>query len=179
MFEIIVIGIVLFGMYILNGTAVIPLMTGLSAAAVFAAAALVFAVKKNSARAKDLGLKAAVLAVLCGAIYGTAYLNQGKAIRGAERIAAACESYKAKYGSYPEIIGKLIPEYIKSIPRAKFTVMLAHYRLKSHRVMYVLDPWVMMAGYYDLNLKKTGFAPMAEMFRSEEQIRGSRSGPSI
>lgn len=167
MFEIIVIGIVLFGMYILNGTAVIPVMTGLSAAAVFSVAALAYAVKKNSARAKDLWLKAAVLAVICGLIYGAMYLNQGKAIRGAERIAAACEDYKSKNGAYPETITKLTPEYLKSVPGAKFTIMWAHYRLKDNRVMYVLDPWVMMAGYYDLNLKKNGFTPMSEMFQSK------------
>jgi len=167
MFEITIIGVVLFGMYILNGTAVIPEMTGLSAAAVFAAAALVFAAKKNAARAKDLGVKAAVLAAVCGVIYGAAFLNQGKAVRGAERVAAACEAYKAKNGAYPETISKLTPEYLKSVPWAKFTIMWGHYRLKDDRVMYVLDPWVMMAGYYDLNLKKPGFAPMHEMFRSK------------
>lgn len=167
MFEVIIIGAVLFGMYILNGTAVIPEMTGLSAAAVFAVAALVFAAKKNTVRAKDLGVKAAVLAIVCGVIYGAAFLNQGKASRGAERIAAACEEYKAKNGAYPETISKLTPEYLKSVPRAKFAIMWAQYRLKGDRVMYVLDPWVMMAGYYDLALKKPGFAPMHEMFRSE------------
>lgn len=164
MFEIIIIGAVLFGIYMLNGTAVIPIMTGLGAAAVFAVSAIVFAVKKNPVRAKDLGLKAAVLAFTCGLIYGAAFLNQGKAIRGAERIAAACEAYKAKNGTYPETIAKLAPEYLKSVPRAKVAVMWAQYRLKDERVMYVLDPWVMMAGYYDLALKKPGFAPMGEMF---------------
>lgn len=167
MFEVIIIGAVLFGMYILNGTAVIPEMTGLSAAAVFAVAALVFAAKKNTVRAKDLGVKAAVLAIVCGVIYGAVFLNQGKAIRGAERIAEACEAYKAKNGTYPETIAKLVPEYLKSVPRAKVAVMWAQYRLKDERVMYVLDPWVMMAGYYDLTLKKPGFAPMHEIFRAE------------
>lgn len=164
MFEVIIIGAVLFGMYILNGTAVIPEMTGLSAAAVFAVAALVFAAKKDTVRAKDLGVKAVVLVIVCGVIYGAAFLNQGKAIRGAERIAAACEAYKAKNGAYPETIAKLIPEYLKSVPRAKVAIMWAQYRLKDERVMYVLDPWVMMAGYYDLQTKKPGFAPMNEMF---------------
>lgn len=163
MFEIIIVGVVLFGMYILNGTAVIPEMTGLSTAAVLAVAALVFAAKKNTVRAKDLGVKAAVLAAVCGVIYGAAFLNQGKAVRGAERIAAACEAYKAKNGAYPETIAKLIPEYLKSVPRAKVAIMWAQYRLKDERVMYVLDPWVMMAGYYDLQTKKPGFAPMNEM----------------
>lgn len=167
MFEIIIVGVVLFGMYILNGTAVIPEMTGLSTAAVLAVAALVFAAKKNTIRAKDLGVKAAVLTAVCGVIYGAAFLNQGKAIRGAERIAAACEAYKAKNGAYPETISKLAPEYLKSVPRAKFAIMWAQYRLKGDRVMYVLDPWVMMAGYYDLQTKKPGFAPMHEMFRAE------------
>lgn len=167
MLETIIIGAVLFGMYVINGTAVIPLMTGLSAAAVFGAAALVFAAKKNSARAKDLGLKAAVLAAFCALTCGAMYLNQGRAMHGAEKIAAACEDYKSKTGSYPETLEMLTPEYLKSVPRSKFTAMWAHYRLENEKVMYVLDPWVMMSGYYDLNLKKPGFASIAGMLNSK------------
>lgn len=38
-----------------------------------------------------------------------------------------------------------------------------YYGLKGKRVMYVLDPWLMMAGYYDLDSQTPGFARMGEM----------------
>jgi len=167
MLESIIFGAVLFGMYILNGSAVIPAMTGACAAAALALAAIVFAVRRNFVRAKDLGAKAAVLALASGLISGAMYLNAGKAARGAERIAAACEEYKEKNGTYPETISKLVPEYLASIPLARTTIMWSHYRLRGERVMYVLDPWMPLAAYYDIKVKKTGFVRMAEMFPAQ------------
>ncbi|MGD9642917.1 MAG: hypothetical protein AB7V08_09275 [Elusimicrobiales bacterium] len=163
MLETVILGAVLFGMYLLNGSAVIPLMTGAAVAAVFAAAALVYAFKRNSARAKDLGLKAVLLAAVAGLIFGVNALNNGMAARGAARIGAACEAYKTKTGSYPEKLSQLAPEYLKAVPAAKATVMWRYYRLKGGRVLYALDPWLMMAGYYDLGSKKPGFTRIDEM----------------
>jgi hypothetical protein len=57
----------------------------------------------------------------------------------------------------------LAPDYLKSVPAAKATVMWWHYGLKGKRVMYVLDPWLMMAGYHDLESKNPGFARIDEM----------------
>lgn len=163
MLETIILGAVLFGMYLLNGSAIIPLMTGAAVSAAFAAAALVYAFKRNPARAKDLGLKAAALAAVSGLIFGANALNNGAAARGAARIAGACEAYKAKTGSYPEKLSQLAPDYLKSVPAAKATVMWRHYRLRGGRVLYALDPWMMMAGYYDLESKRPGFTRIDEM----------------
>ena len=157
----------MFGMYLINGTAVIPVMTGIGVAVVFAAAAAVYAARRNPARAKDLGVKAALLLLTSGLIFGAYTLNAGKAARGAERIAAACEVYKAKTGSYPEKLSQLAPEYLKSVPAARTTVMWRHYRLTGSKVMYALDPWVMMAGYYDLSSKKPGFTRISDMMGAD------------
>lgn len=35
-------------------------------------------------------------------------------------LAAACELYKAKYGRYPDALSQLAPEFIKTIPPAKY-----------------------------------------------------------
>jgi hypothetical protein len=163
MLETLILGTVLFVMYALNGSAVIPMMTAAAVAAAFTVAALVYAFKRNPARAKDLGLKAALVAAVAGLIFGANALNNGRAARGATRIAEACEAYKAKTGSYPEKLSQLAPEYLKAVPAAKATVMWRHYRIKGDRVLYALDPWLMMAGYYDLEAKKPGFTRISEM----------------
>jgi hypothetical protein len=163
MLETIIFGAVLVGMYAVHGSAVIPAMTGGAAAVLLLIFAAAFAVKKNSARAKDLALKAAVLTGFAALISAAVFLNAGKAARGAERIAAACEAYKAKTGAYPVSLEALVPEYLPSVPRAKATVMWAQYRLGGNKVLYPLDPWVMLAGYYDLASKKPGFARIDEM----------------
>lgn len=165
--ETIIFGAVLFGMYIVNGSAVMPAMAAGAAAAAMAGAAALLAVKKDKARAKGLALRAALLACTVPLIYGAMYLNAGKAARGAERLAAACEEYKAKTGAYPEDLCDLVPVYLDSVPRAKATVMWSRYRLRGHRVMYALDPWIMMAGYYDLEEKRPGFARLDEMLAAK------------
>ena len=163
MLETMIFGTVLVGMYVIHGSAVIPAMTGGTAATLLAVLAAAFAFKKDAARAKDLALKAAVLAGSAALIFGAMSLNAGKAARGAARIAAACEEYKTKTGAYPENLNALVPEYLTSVPRAKATIMWAQYRIGGGKVLYSLDPWIMMAGYYDLASKKPGFSRIDEM----------------
>ncbi|HAN05870.1 MAG TPA: hypothetical protein DCW72_00785 [Elusimicrobia bacterium] len=163
MLETIVFGIVLAAMYVLHGASIIPMMTAVSAAVILGLAAIVMLVRGQKTRAGELGLRAAVLALSCTAIYGLAALNAGTAVRRAGDIAAACEDYKARTGTYPENLRALVPEYIKDIPAAKFTIMWAQYRLVGSRLMYVREPG-MLAAAYDLETKEWDVVGVAEMF---------------
>lgn len=163
MIETIVFGIVLAAMYVLHGSSTIPMMTGVSAAALRGLAAIVMLVRGRKARAAELGLRTAVLALSCAAIYGLAAVNSFTAARRTGDIAAACEAYKAKTGAYPENLRALVPEYLKSVPAAKFTIMWAQYRLVGSRLMHVREPG-MLASAYDLETKKWDIVAVAEMF---------------
>lgn len=163
MLETIIFGAVLAAMYVLHGAAAIPMMTAASAAAVLGLAALAMLLRGQKTRAGELGLRTAVLALSCAAIYGLAALNSATAARRTGEIAAACEAYKAKTGTYPENLRALVPEYIKDIPAAKFTIMWAQYRLVGSRLMHVREPG-MLAAAYDLETRTWDVVAVAEMF---------------
>lgn len=163
MIETIVFGTVLAAMYILHGTYAIPMMAAFSAALLLGLAAVVMLIRGQKARAGELGIRTAVLALSCAVIYGLSAINAGTAVRRAGDIAAACEAYKAKTGAYPENLRALVPEYIKDIPAAKFTIMWAQYRLVGNRLMYVREPG-MLASAYDLDTKEWDIVAVAEMF---------------
>jgi hypothetical protein len=130
------------------------------------AAAVVTALMKRPPRARELALKAGAFVLFGVLIFAGGRLNNVHARRGAVRLAAVCEAYKAKTGAYPESFGKLIPEYIKDIPAAKFTVTWAQYRLVDNKIMFVLEPGLLSEGY-DLATRKWHIAEVAEMFPRE------------
>jgi hypothetical protein len=64
----------------------------------------------------------AVSLALCGAVFGTIYINNLIARKRANQIIEALNAYKGKYGHYPERLADLVPEYIPSVPLAKYTL---------------------------------------------------------
>ena len=166
MFEIIVFGFALFVIYLVSGTYFTPVIAAIITAGVFGAAALVLALMKRTPRAKELAFKAGAFVLFGALIFGCGRLNNVHARRGAVQLAAVCESYKAKTGAYPDSFGKLIPEYLKGIPAAKFTVTWAQYRLVDNKIMFVLEPGL-LAESYDLTSRKWHIAEVGEMFPRE------------
>lgn len=55
-------------------------------------------------------------------VFGNAYLQSIVASTNASRIINACRQYAAANGDYPDALGRLVPRYLKSIPRAKYCV---------------------------------------------------------
>lgn len=163
MFEITVFGFALFVIYLVSGTYFTPVIAAAVTALVFGAAAVVMALMKRTPRAKELALKAGAFVFLGVLIFAGGRLNNSHARRGAVRLAAVCEAYKAKTGAYPESFGKLVPEYLKDIPAAKFTVTWAQYRLVDNKIMFVLEPGLLAEGY-DLATKRWHIAEVSEMF---------------
>lgn len=50
------------------------------------------------------------------------------AMGNAERVIEACERYREANGAYPERLGKLVPQYLNSVPRAKYCCSWGEFR---------------------------------------------------
>jgi hypothetical protein len=46
--------------------------------------------------------------------------QRGIAEANAQRIIAACEQFHATEGEFPQTLGDLVPQYLPSVPRAKY-----------------------------------------------------------
>lgn len=55
-------------------------------------------------------------------VLGNAYLQSIVASTNARRIVNACRQYAAANGKYPDDLGSLVPQYLKSIPPAKYCI---------------------------------------------------------
>jgi len=87
-------------------------------------------------------------------------LNNTLAEKRMMKLAAACELYKAKYGRYPDDLSQLAPEFMKTIPPAKYLFpapsgFLYTSRADSHAILFwKIPPHGRM--YYVLEEKRLG-----------------------
>jgi hypothetical protein len=56
-------------------------------------------------------------------VFGANYLNNAMAQRRAIQLGQACRQFHAKYNRYPQGLGELEPEFISSVPLAKYALM--------------------------------------------------------
>jgi hypothetical protein len=104
-----------------------------------------------------IGANIYAMAAICIFIMFT--LNNMIAVKRAERIAGACEQYRAKFGDYPSSLSLLVPEFMKEIPSPKIGLASGGFRYittgGSHRILFVkLPPYGRK--YYGLETKKWG-----------------------
>jgi hypothetical protein len=97
---------------------------------------------------RDLLRRAALNAGMCvllgaatlGALRAHAFTAQTRAAR----VIGACRSYEAKHGRLPEQLRDLVPEFLPSVPRAKYTYMFGEFSYfaspGSHALQYVALP---------------------------------------
>jgi hypothetical protein len=75
-------------------------------------------------------------------------------------IVAAVEAYKGKYGTYPEMLERLVPEFLKAVPVAKPAVLSSSFCFTSqpqrHYLWYQTSP-MGNHEYYDFDRKKWGY----------------------
>jgi hypothetical protein len=63
------------------------------------------------------------------------------------RIIAACEEFNANNGKFPHILDELVPQYLPSIPRTKYCLVLGEFRYwnsdDGHPILvwYVIPPY--------------------------------------
>lgn len=99
---------------------------------------------RDREKAKARGLTA--LLVMGTAVLAMASIsaNNVLAAKRCDRLIAACEQYHAKYNKYPDQLGQLVPEFVSSVPVAKYTTMFNTFSYTSsfdrHTIMYVSLP---------------------------------------
>jgi hypothetical protein len=64
---------------------------------------------------------AGVYAACFGVTISTVLINNKIARSRAEMIVSLVKQYKAKYGHYPDKLQALVPEFLPSVPRAKYS----------------------------------------------------------
>lgn len=73
-------------------------------------------------------------------------LNNALAADRAERVIGACERYQAKHGRLPERLEQITPDFLASVPRAKYTLVFGRFQYLSEKgghwlVWTVLPPY--------------------------------------
>jgi hypothetical protein len=79
-----------------------------------------------------IGLSRIAIPVLALAIVaGNAAIQSKVANANAELIIVACEQFRAATGKYPDQLGELVPKYLSSIPRAKYSLAFSDFRYRN------------------------------------------------
>ena len=145
-------------------------LIGAGATAVVSGALFLFAAgawltgKKEACR----GFLAGALVFLFGAgvHFAAVQANMAVAHHRLGIVASAAESYKNKYGKQPESLGVLVPEFVGSLPSAKYTLMFGEFYLADSKIMFMGTTPFMTFGY-DLTTGKdvyTGYKGMRAIF---------------
>jgi len=100
-----------------------------------------------------------VPALTLGLVLGNAALQSRIAGANAERIIGACEQFRDANGRYPGQIEELVPRYLGSVPRAKYSLAFGEFKYWSlegkHRLMWVAIP-PFARRIYDFERRKWG-----------------------
>lgn len=139
------------------GQTFVVIMTELAVAVVLGLLAAYRLIRGDKDRAASSGAKALVFTGLFLVGMGLDFANKKIAMSRAETIIAACGAYKSKTGAYPETLQALVPEYMKAVPRAKYTVLWSAFHYREGRLAWMLVPMTVMPSY-DLNAGKWSFA---------------------
>ena len=150
-------GMILLIGEVVCGQTTVVMMTGLAVAAVLGLLAAYRLIKGEKGRAVSVAVKALIFVGMFLVATGLDVANKKIAMSRAETIIAACRSYKDKTGAYPETLQALVPEYLKAVPRAKYTVLWSAFHYREGRLAWMLVPMTVMPSY-DLNAGKWSFA---------------------
>ena len=66
--------------------------------------------------------KAGIYLLACVAVFAANVLQNRMADRRAIEIGKACLAYHAKYNHHPQRLNELVPEFLPSVPAAKYTL---------------------------------------------------------
>lgn len=150
-------GLIVLAGELVCGQAVVVMMTGLTAAAGLGLLAAYRRLRGDGARAGSAGAKALIFAGMFLVALGLDVANKTIARGRAETIIAACRSYKDKTGAYPETLQALVPDYLKAVPRARYSVLWSAFHYGEGRLAWMVVPMTVMPSY-DLNAGTWSFA---------------------
>lgn len=102
---------------------IISLLVTASVALILLFSGLWALIRKQTDKWKTEAQKMTVVFVACLCVLGTIALNNQLAERRMLRLASACTQYKAKYQKYPGHLDDLVPDFMSSVPVAKYTLM--------------------------------------------------------
>lgn len=71
--------------------------------------------------------KAGIYLTLTAVVAAWLWLNARVAQKRAEELVVALESYHVTHGDYPTSLAGLVPDYVSSVPRARFTLAGARF----------------------------------------------------
>jgi hypothetical protein len=135
------------------GQGVVSLLIGLFAAAVLFPLWLRAQLDRDrEAAARRAGL-AAIYGLCALAAVCWVALNNRMADRRAHAVVKACLDFKAKRGAWPERLEELAPEFLPSVPRAKYTAAYGRFQYHAsperHRLLWTVFPpfgrrWVLL-----------------------------------
>jgi hypothetical protein len=112
---------------------------------------LIAAHRKDHTLVRLRAARIGVYFLMAVAIVATIYVNNRIAKHQAERVIAACRQYETKYDRLPNRLRELVPEFLPSVPRAKYTLMYGDFTYwsheKSHGLYYVAFPPLSRAIY--------------------------------
>lgn len=99
----------------------------------------------NREVAASRATRAALYLLLGAATIGALRFHSFTARTNAARVIEACRSYEARHGAYPERLPDLVPEFLPSVPRAKYVLLWGDFTYwsspgPSHTLMYVAVP---------------------------------------
>lgn len=93
-----------------------------------------------------------VYLLMAVAIAGTLFINGRIASHRAEQIIAACRQYESRNHRLPERLQELVPEFLPSVPRAKYTLWYGDFNYllgseNTHYLRYMIYPPISQAIY--------------------------------
>jgi len=106
---------------------------------------LVAARRKDRTLVRFHAARIGVYLLMAVAIVGTIYVNNRIARHRAERVIAACRQYETQYHRLPDRLQELVPKFLPSVPRAKYTLLFGDFTYflsfeKKHHLYYVAFP---------------------------------------
>ncbi len=90
----------------------------------------VVSVVKNAIQRPGRGIalfRISVPALTLGIVLTNNFVQRKIAHAHAEQIIKACEEFHVANGSYPHTLDELVPEYLRSIPRAKYCLSFGNF----------------------------------------------------
>ncbi len=84
--------------------------------------ALLAAFKHERELVKTRALKLTIYTIMVLGVFVTNYLNDQLARHRADALISACRQYEAKYQHLPATLQQLVPEFIPTVPLAKYTL---------------------------------------------------------
>lgn len=84
-------------------------------------------VRKNKQLFRVRMARVGIYLVMAFAVFAANYLNNQMAGRRALALIQACKQFHAKHYRYPDRLEELVPQFMHSVPRAKYTFMYGEF----------------------------------------------------